>query len=303
LGKFITVRKDGKGDFTTIQAAIDAAPARSVIEIQDSASYDEKIVIPRGKEGLAVRGAKDCWPIIHCTRLEHAKTLFAVAAQGVFLEQMVLTNYDTTAAFPDCLKAQRGPIHLRRVVLYGKGDHSPVVAPAGTEIDLCLFVSKVAARFTGRVTIRNSVVTCGVACGSEAPLEATNSVIGKAMLDEGCELRRCTLPGGIDFKNEPNSLSDCTVLWVESAKSENRIDFCDLYGKPSLAGLAKPGRRCFSADPQFRDPKSLDFRLKPTSPCRKRASDGGDIGVRYTPEMLEMLKKALELRKKGIIKF
>jgi hypothetical protein len=43
--------------------------------------------------------------------------------------------------------------------------------------------------------------------------------------------------------------------------------------------------------------------LQPTSPCRKRASDGGDIGCRYTPEMLEVLEKALDLRKKGIIKF
>ncbi|MBL7223945.1 MAG: hypothetical protein ISS72_08830, partial [Candidatus Brocadiae bacterium] len=46
-----------------------------------------------------------------------------------------------------------------------------------------------------------------------------------------------------------------------------------------------------------------DYRLKPTSPCRKRASDGGDIGCQFTPEMLEMLKLAHELRKKGIIKF
>ena len=37
--------------------------------------------------------------------------------------------------------------------------------------------------------------------------------------------------------------------------------------------------------------------------CRKKASDGGDIGCRYTPEMMEVLEKALELRKKGIIKF
>ena len=44
-------------------------------------------------------------------------------------------------------------------------------------------------------------------------------------------------------------------------------------------------------------------RLKPTSPCRGKASDGGDVGVRYTPEMIEVIKKALELRKKGIIKF
>ena len=35
----------------------------------------------------------------------------------------------------------------------------------------------------------------------------------------------------------------------------------------------------------------------------RKASDGGDIGCRYTPELMEVLEKALELRKKGIIKF
>jgi len=35
-------------------------------------------------------------------------------------------------------------------------------------------------------------------------------------------------------------------------------------------------------------------------PRRGKASDGGDIGCRYTPEMLRL---ALELRRKGIIKF
>jgi len=55
-------------------------------------------------------------------------------------------------------------------------------------------------------------------------------------------------------------------------------------------------------------------RVGLTSPCRKRgyglkaalrtgAGWGGDIGCRFTPEILEMLEKALELRKKGIIKF
>ena len=55
--------------------------------------------------------------------------------------------------------------------------------------------------------------------------------------------------------------------------------------------------------PQFRDPANLDYRLLPTSPCIGKASDDGDLGVRYTPEMMEMCRIALELRAKGIIKF
>ena len=33
------------------------------------------------------------------------------------------------------------------------------------------------------------------------------------------------------------------------------------------------------------------------------ASDGGDVGCRYTPEKIEMLKLALDLRARGIIDF
>jgi len=41
----------------------------------------------------------------------------------------------------------------------------------------------------------------------------------------------------------------------------------------------------------------------PKSPCLKTLSDGGDIGCRYTPEMIELCQKALELRAQGIIQF
>ena len=32
-------------------------------------------------------------------------------------------------------------------------------------------------------------------------------------------------------------------------------------------------------------------------------TEGGDIGCRYTPEMIELCKQALELRRRGILKF
>jgi len=57
------------------------------------------------------------------------------------------------------------------------------------------------------------------------------------------------------------------------------------------------------ARPQFLDPKNLDYRLADTSPCKGRASDGGDLGCRYTPEMIEMCKIAPDLRARGMIEF
>ena len=91
---------------------------------------------------------------------------------------------------------------------------------------------------------------------------------------------------------------------LECGKPGGNVNCCNVHGDPPrFINEAKPGKGCFSAAPQFRNPDLFDYRLKPTSLCRKRASDGGDLGCRYTPEMLEMLKLAHELRKKGIIKF
>ena len=61
--------------------------------------------------------------------------------------------------------------------------------------------------------------------------------------------------------------------------------------------------RCFAATPRFSDPANFDYRLAPGSPGAGMATDGGDIGCRYTPEMLKMRDIVLELRGTGIIKF
>jgi pectin methylesterase-like acyl-CoA thioesterase len=49
LGKLLTVRQDGKGDFRSIQAAIDSAQPNSLIEIGDNGPYGEQIRISKEK--------------------------------------------------------------------------------------------------------------------------------------------------------------------------------------------------------------------------------------------------------------
>ena len=83
--------------------------------------------------------------------------------------------------------------------------------------------------------------------------------------------------------------------------SKQYMHHCAIWGQ--IDSIVERGEGCFDADPLFRDPANLDYRLLPTSPCIGKASDGGDLGCRYTPEMIEMVQKALELRAQGIIKF
>jgi tetratricopeptide (TPR) repeat protein len=64
LGKRLVVRLDGKGDYKTIQQAVNAALPNSLIEIQDNGPYSEAVTIPPEKIGLTVRGKKGLWPIL-----------------------------------------------------------------------------------------------------------------------------------------------------------------------------------------------------------------------------------------------
>ena len=52
------VAKNGSGDFTTIQAAINAASEDDTVTILDTALYNEQVTIGSGKNGLFLRSAK-----------------------------------------------------------------------------------------------------------------------------------------------------------------------------------------------------------------------------------------------------
>ena len=139
-----------------------------------------------------------------------------------------------------------------------------------------------------------------------SPME--NGLSGDLHVTRGVAVRSCTITGRATFKRSLHpsnaiSITGCIVRQVEAGGgTRGCLGYNDIYGRPPvLGGIALSG--CLTADPQFRDPANLDYRLKPTSPCRGKASDGGDLGCRWTPEMVELLKKVQELRKKGIIKF
>jgi hypothetical protein len=101
----------------------------------------------------------------------------------------------------------------------------------------------------------------------------------------------------------PGTLSDCILPSIEALKPGIQVEHCCLYGDKPFLDLAKPGVGCFRASPQFANPNLFDYRLLPASPCIGKASDGGDLGVRYTPKMIAMLQLALGLRAKGVIRF
>ena len=283
LGQFITVRQDGKeGSFTTIQAAIDAAPPNSLIEIQDEGSYQGPIVVPQAKAGLSIRGQKGSWPIVRMS--EPTNELVVILATETSLERLVIARGLPATAKSRPLVVRAGAFRLHSTIIYSEGPayvsfESGVGTPAEIRDSLLVAATMLTPGF--RVAIRNSLFLKDIYGGR-------------------VEFGSCTLFQVRFAPEQAGALTDSIVGTIANpAHLDYPIDHCNV----SLEAPPRQARNCLSADPQFRDPANLDYQLMPTSPCIGRASDGGDIGCRYTPEMIEMVQKALELRAKGIIKF
>jgi formylglycine-generating enzyme required for sulfatase activity len=287
LGQFLRVRQDGQGDFTSVQAAIDAAAPNSLIEIQDDGPYNEKITIPEEKRSLTVRGGKGFWPVV--TSLgptRDFRVLVTVDAPAAVFERLVLIHGTPMGRDSFCISAS-APDHaltLRRVVLWMAAGQAAVSARRTQRLENCIILAP------GYYSSSGVIEDC--------------LLLGQSRAQLSCEIRHCTI-AKLTLAIASATVKDSIIGQVsqdENYEGPHRVEHCNIFGAPPAEG-AITGRICFNADPQFRDPANLDYRLLPTSPCIGKGSDGGDIGCRYTPEMMEMIQKALELRAKGIIKF
>ena len=139
LGKKIVVRQRGSRDFRTIQKAIFSAPPYSEIEIQDNGPYNERIIIPKEKEGLILRGKEGCWPII--TAGGDRIAILAEAAE-LTLERLVITGP---------LHANWGPVHVRSSIL----SKSQFNAGPSVDLDTCVSVGDTSSKIP--ITVSNSV--------------------------------------------------------------------------------------------------------------------------------------------------
>lgn len=293
LGKRFTVRLDGKGDFKSIQGAINAAPANSLIEIQDNGPYNERIGI--GTEGLTIRGKKSCWPVITSVGpLTGFPVLVSVSAPRIQLERLLLLHGG--AAGLDQMGLV-GNVSIRSSIGWGAG----LWELSGGTIEDCV-------TFCG-VKGANRIKNC-LCFGGFDPYPFTGYKVENAFLRtvnrqlaSGEDLRCCTIEVPLVIVGPNVKLFDCIVPFVQSDRTDPVIDHCNVHGNPPFVGSVKPGKGCFGGDPQWVDPANFDYRLRPTSPCRGKASDGSDVGCRYTPQMIEMLKLAFDLRRRGILKF
>jgi len=290
LGKIITVRLDGKGDFTSIQAAINAAETNTVIAIEDNGPYTEKLIIPREKGGLTIRGSRPYWPVITSTAASADIEVLVSVHSSLTLKRLVLAHGSPSGAAPRAIDVGDAQLDLREAIVFMHGTLGFTVR--------------------GSCSVEKSVIITGGAIGPGS-LRLTNSLWLAPELagGSGIDVTNCTMRCRLSL--EGHRFSTVTDSIIEMLSFDPglmpRVNFCNVVSARG-AGLtavtaANLGRSCLMVPPDFRDPANLDYRLQPGSPCIGKASDGGDIGCRFTPEMIELCKVALDLRRRGILKF
>jgi len=303
LGEFITVRQDGKGDCTSIQAAIDAAPPNSLIEIQDSLAYYEQILISKEKDGVAIRGQRGVLPVVTSlgTQLEQVPILVEVLASRVCLERIAFVHVYRPTARQRCISIDGSEFAIRSCLVFLPTSTAGITVAhreadkPSHRVENCVIIAYLDAE---NIAVTNSIFV-GPGCRRlyEARLES-------CVFARNNHLRGSDGVGRVAFGPEKGGgksvMLDCIAGTVDSDGALVEIEHCDVL---TFAEEARPGKGCIAADPQFVNPQNLDYRLMPTSPCIGKASDAGDIGCRYTPEVIEVIQKALELRAQGIIKF
>jgi hypothetical protein len=281
LGKRIAVCKNGQGDFTSVQEAIDDAVPDSLIEIADEGPYNESLTIIREKTGLTIRGVEGKWPVITSRGpTRDFPVLVAVRAPQTTFDRVKLMHAAPAGDRMRCVSIEDGSVRLRSSTVM-MNTAADAIYIEGSQ---------------GRCEIQDSLVLGNINCN--ARLDAQNSVIcGNAVkvAGRGCTLRHVTSLSQITLSSAASVLLDSIAPSIKASNPGHRIDSCDIFGKPPYLERASEGQNCLYDDPRFRNARELDFCLLSNSPCKDKASDGGDIGCQPTQEMQKMCQAAAKL--------
>src|SRR3972149_6601847 len=188
------------------------------------------------------------------------------------LERLLIVHKDVGGEGQNSLVIS-GPCRLRSVIFAGAPSFS--IGPDSQMEKCCFGAWSNNGHVKTPTTIRNSIAVMHFGIDGSAKAVLENVLIPTTNLFEApFELRFCTVSGQTLFPEGESSALDSILGSVQARREGNRIDYCNVVsGK--FVDLARPGKGCFSADPQFVDPKNLDYRLLPPSPCLGKASDRG----------------------------
>ncbi len=207
LGKRLTVRLDGKGDFKSIQEAINAAPPKSVIEIEDNGPYQEMLSIPASQGGITLRGKKGVWPILSTPAGKtgaETKALVNVLAPDVALERLILIHATASDPGKQGLLVDAPPCRVHSVLF------CPVDGATVTFSN-----SKDGNNVSSGSVVENSIILAGKCLFSD--MTVRNCLFtGTDVLVDRTDILQCTLNGVLFIRNAPARVNNSILTVIRS---------------------------------------------------------------------------------------
>ena len=263
LTSIAVIRKDGRGDFTTIREAITNAPREKRIEIHDNAIHSG---ISMGGRQVVISGAPGYFPTVRG---------LLVGPNSTFTRMRIVPG-EPTANSQTAVIAE-GPIRFTECVLHG--EVSAIIANNGSSpvvLDNCLVIGaqEIAVRGAGRnagamLAARSTVF---YECGAVVQMPSPNSFLQNSIVSRiGVVARGGNLSIRFTCLN--------TLGITANGDGSNPVPFEEWIQQ---AGKSSDS---FSSPPRFRDPSNGDFRLNDASPCKRKGSDAKDLGVRWDQDL------------------
>jgi hypothetical protein len=135
--------------------------------------------------------------------------------------------------------------------------------------------------------------------GGESHIEDVLALQGQGLY-ANITVRNCTFLGSVGSRE--TEFHSCILETVTLSGGPPRsIEFSGIIR--GVEGGVKMGPGSFFFKPQFVAPEVLDYRLGPQTVFPPGVTLKAPIGVRYTPQTLEVIQVALELRRRGLIQF
>ena len=303
LGQYVTVSRSGRADFRTIQEAVTAvAEPNSLIEVLDQGVYRGPIVVEDdARKGLVILGRG---PELTAIDGIGKPACIRVEAENVIISGFMVMNATKGILFSvpggkvvNCALVQDVRVGIE-------------IQSSGIDIRNCAAAN---CMLYSQVKVSDSALF-DVYVSHESTLENT-AVFGSvdsAEVQKSCSLFNCLVTGDFACVGSTD-LDQCTVRGSVLPKpgASGPLTIRDsitgaLSGPPPQQGISvrnsnifaqrgsmPPGKfaNVFRTDPGFANPLRGDFRLRKDSPCRGKASHGGDLGCHFTPG----LTRALEL--------
>ena len=286
----IIVSKDGTGDFTRLEDALAAVPDGGTVEIADAGQYLPAHMTTLTDRRLTIRARKGTRAVIGHWYCPYS--LFDLRDSDVTFEQL---DFLTSDNMP--IRSAGGRTHV--VDCSFSNSHSSFyMGSAEATVRNCVLyrcacVNYGQRRNAGERTFENNLVILSSPMYFDGPkwsLSARNNLFAHSGTSFALRYADTQSKWQWDY----NCYWETTVFSWRGGQSYPTIDLTRKHMGNDKHSIAE--------DPKFADPENMDLRLGPDSPCRGAASDGGDIGVRWSDEMWAQWRKNMrcgdsELRK------